>query len=341
VPRKNNVLTLISRYRTELMGFAAVWILFYHEWRSLFGNSIVGKAERFVVEMGFYGVDIFLFLSGMGLVYAIGKQSLDKYYKRRYSRILVPFVITLCICAFDRDWDFAFFLKTLFGYHFWAVDIYTVLWFAYAIMTLYLLFPLYYHFFRKSSNHYLFTAVAVLIWLIASNGLDGIMRRDLYGFTNRIPVFLTGILVGELSKEGREIVLTGRRWICCAVMLVVGVACYYLTYYRKLFILVPSSECFLPDYLITLSGVCILSQLFSLLETRKPGQEILRALRFFGAMSLELYCVQDIMVGKIQNIMVWRFDPWAINVVNFWAITLGAYALHKLCAFLNRILKIR
>ena len=54
---EKHTLKLISRYRTEIMGFAALWILFYHEWRSVFGNSVLGKAERFIAEMGFYGVD--------------------------------------------------------------------------------------------------------------------------------------------------------------------------------------------------------------------------------------------------------------------------------------------
>ena len=59
MPKRNDILSLISRYRTELMGFAALWILLYHEWWPVFEGSLPGKAEHFLTEMGFYGVDIF------------------------------------------------------------------------------------------------------------------------------------------------------------------------------------------------------------------------------------------------------------------------------------------
>lgn len=338
---KKNMLALISRYRAEIMGVAALWVLLVHEWRSIFGASILGRAERFFVAMGFYGVDFFLFLSGMGLVYAIGKYTLKEFYRRRFVRLLLPYLITVPICALLRGWEFGAFLRALVGWSFWMEDMYTVLWYVYAIAALYLTFPLYYHFFRKARRKALFTALVLLVWFLASNALNGILRMDLYGFTNRIPIFLTGVLAGEMGKEKKEWHLSWKAWVLCIVMLMAGVVLHYLTYYKFLFVLVPSSECFLPDYLITVSGVCLLAQFFSLLDrfAGALGKEIRHFLRFLGGLSLELYCVQDMMLGRLQALMYDILPDWASNLVNFWVILFAAYIMQQLCAFLNKKLK--
>lgn len=53
------------------MGFAALWILFFHEWQILSTpGSLWHEIEYFVKRIGFCGVDIFFLLSGMGMVYS-------------------------------------------------------------------------------------------------------------------------------------------------------------------------------------------------------------------------------------------------------------------------------
>ena len=52
----------------------------------------------FYQTSGFCGVDIFLLLSGIGLVYAIEKSSIGTFYRRRLERVFVPFVI-LGVCT--------------------------------------------------------------------------------------------------------------------------------------------------------------------------------------------------------------------------------------------------
>ena len=39
-------------------------------------------------HFGYWGVEVFLFLSGMGMVHSIEKNSLKVYYKRRLLRLL-------------------------------------------------------------------------------------------------------------------------------------------------------------------------------------------------------------------------------------------------------------
>lgn len=93
-PERVHGLDLISKYRGAIMGFAALWILFFHEWVTLFVNNQVGvNIEGYLKRIGFCGVDIFLLLSGIGLTFAIRKGNVLTFYYRRIKRILLPFLV--------------------------------------------------------------------------------------------------------------------------------------------------------------------------------------------------------------------------------------------------------
>lgn len=86
----------ISKYRTELMGVAAILILFCHAP----GNNVMMPAlmEK-ILSYGNVGVDMFLLLSGMGLFYSLNKKpastSLLSWYTKRFIRILIPYWLIL------------------------------------------------------------------------------------------------------------------------------------------------------------------------------------------------------------------------------------------------------
>lgn len=98
---KGGILDMVSRHRTQVMGFAAMWIFIFHvrnEVTVFAGLPVIGNIDIFFVNIGFNGVDIFLFLSGWGLYHAINKHSLTNFYKRRYRRLILPFVAA-CVAA--------------------------------------------------------------------------------------------------------------------------------------------------------------------------------------------------------------------------------------------------
>lgn len=89
-----NGFDLLSKYRTAIMGFAALWILFSHVWlRVFYSIPFLSHIEEFIKKIGFCGVDIFLFLSGLGLTFSIKKHSTKDFYYNRIKRILLPFLI--------------------------------------------------------------------------------------------------------------------------------------------------------------------------------------------------------------------------------------------------------
>lgn len=61
-------LSKVSLYRTQLMGIAAILIVLCHA--SLYGVQMCSVLST-ILNIGNIGVDVFLFLSGMGCYYSL------------------------------------------------------------------------------------------------------------------------------------------------------------------------------------------------------------------------------------------------------------------------------
>lgn len=320
---------LISTYRGAIMGIAAVLILIFHEWEYLFENvSGVGFVEEFIRRNGFYGVDIFLLLSGMGLVYAIEKESVGVFYRKRFLRLLVPYLFIGIIRFLIEKWPITVFLTHISGYDFYAVDMYSFLWFVPAIATLYLLFPLYCMLMKKSGNACAFTGAVIIVWLFASICLSDVLRIDLYGFTNRIPIFVIGVLIGWTQKR-QDDNFAGIHWVMLGLMFVLGLYLAYLTGYRDMPLLVPVQDVFLPGVLIAFSGSLLLGKIFDLLSKGGVGRAVVKVFAFIGTFSLELYCVQEWLGGLIRN-RFYNLSGALSNIVVFAASFAAAYLIKLL-----------
>ncbi|MFV0538204.1 MAG: acyltransferase family protein [Dysgonomonas sp.] len=86
-------LNLLSKYRSQLMGIAILWIMLFHS------NLDVSFFTIFdlIKSIGNAGVDIFMFVSGFGIYYSLIKGvSLKTFYKNRLWRIL-PYYLPIVI----------------------------------------------------------------------------------------------------------------------------------------------------------------------------------------------------------------------------------------------------
>lgn len=335
--QKNGTLNLVNTYRSCIMGFAALWIWVNHEWTpSVDWVHYLCNVEAFIKRIGFVGVDFFLFLSGMGLVYAMERHSTAVFYRRRFARILPPFLLFGLVMMVSEHWSVGSFLKNVTGFNFFTVNIYSFLWFVPAISFLYLIFPLFYRFFRRADNKSLLVYGILLVWLFLS--IQCTLREDLYGFTNRIPVFLVGVLAGWYARE-RDVTFTGETWAVCVLTLLLGLYLAYQTNYRGMFLLVPVSNCCIPNLMIAVSGVPLLAKLFSLLDglENRVCRGILGILKFYGGISLEFYCVQE-WVGSLlfPRLSPYLRDP-LVNAADLLVSTLSALLLAKLCLSCKRL----
>ena len=307
------------------MGFAALWILVYHEWQLLSAPwSPPYYAERFIRDIGFIGVDMFLLLSGMGLSRAVRKYTLKEFYKRRYLRLLLPVLTAGLLRIFISRWTPGYFVKCLCGISFLTGDVTAFLWYVYAIAVFYLLFPLYWHFFEKSGNKYLFFAVALAVWYIAVLLLKNMLSDTGWLVMNRVPVFLLGALLGYLAQNGAGKAARKTVVLLSAAALIAGLVLEFVCSVYGTKLLVPMPTVFLPAVLVGVSAVFLLAALFE--KIGRGG----KVLGFFGGISLELYCLQEVM-GDFFIPLFSRFLPTIfVNIAFFALVTASAWGLHKL-----------
>ena len=158
-------LSLLSKYKVALMGVSAVMILLHHTWlTSDFERlGIIGR----IVYYGNCGVDIFLFLSGIGLYYSCSKDSrVGKFYRKRFLNIIpVSFLIIFIyvmvrVCLQTQTLN-----EAIIG----IIRLYeNPAWFIIFIIFLYLLFPLLFSFFHGSGKRSILRLIICLTTIVVT-----------------------------------------------------------------------------------------------------------------------------------------------------------------------------
>ena len=201
------MLELVKKHRKSIMGVSALSILIFHCNIGWFvkGSGVIWYFEHFLLSCGFIGVDFFFLMSGIGLVHSINKNSLKKYYINRLSRLLFPVLLIAIIYIPFKGWTFISFIKNVTGYNFF-IYIYSFLWFIYAIAIIYIAFPLYYYLYKKIQNKKIATILSLLLWFIIAKLLENNLEAEMFkSFVCRIPVFLVGVLFGQMQIDNEEI----------------------------------------------------------------------------------------------------------------------------------------
>ena len=189
------------------MGAAMIWVMYFH---SLFIGKENG-ALNFIHDIGFYGVDMFLMVSGMGLYFSMrkSKNALD-FYKKRALRILPAYlVIVICWYLFYKtDVSVGDAVLSILGINYWRGTIYSIPerfdWFIPTLIVFYLLTPLYDKLFQKAAVKWKFTVLACLISPILCIVFYHLNMLPLYGSIVRIPIFLIGYCIGYFLYEKKE-----------------------------------------------------------------------------------------------------------------------------------------
>lgn len=313
---ENRMFAEISKWRKSLMGVAALWIWIFHCYSKLLIDTPLEFAESFFVQTGFCGVDIFLLLSGMGLVRSIKKGTLN-FYLGRIKRVVVPFLLASLVLAVIMSWSVLDYVKCVSGYYFVTSTMYAYLWFVPVILIFYAFFPLYHYLFKRCDSKLVFTGCVLIIWLLLSFYGRGLLRSDLWGFTNRIPIFVIGIYLGDLSLE-KDFEWKKSHYVFFVLMLITGAYASYICKNRDFFLLVPTSDCCIPNIFMSIALVFLLSRLFEALahvrEKRFSFSIVHAILGFYGMMSLEFYCLQE----RLRDYYLYRLnmsEPLAMLVI--------------------------
>ena len=209
----------LSRYRAPLMGFAMLIVMLFHV--PLSRNDLFYGLMR----CGNNGVDMFLFLSGIGLWYSWTKKIplrgndsslftlhsslILNFYYRRFLRLYPAWLIIASLYYIPQYWPngggyspnlFHLVANILVGWSFWRIDDLTF-WFVPAIIVLYLIAPFYMMLIQRNRVWRWLPLIMILWYLLVRDwpplwGAVGHVEI----FWSRIPVFLLGINAGEWVK---------------------------------------------------------------------------------------------------------------------------------------------
>ena len=329
-------IALINKYRGQIMGISALWIVVYHTWYRMFAPETSPKLlyymELAITKLGYFGVDIFFLLSGIGLSYSIVKHSTKQFLLRRFKRLAYPVLIAAAVKAIMEGWSFPEYLFRASGIGFFiGKDFF--LWFISAITATYLLFPLYWRFFSRSRSKLRFTALFIIAWYLGSVLLDGVIPSKVaLLLMPRVQPFVLGVFFGWAQQNG-GLKMSRRVFNIAAVFsAAAGTALGWLNTIHSVgfFRLQPNG--FIPGILVAFGFTVLLAELSGLLDRAgRATRGVNGFFGFYGRISLEIYCVQEFL-GPIaaDAARALGCGSLAVNLVQLAAVTLSAWLLHIL-----------
>ena len=301
-------LSILSTYRTELFGLSILWIMMYHSYLCEISPPVLFRW----IALGSTGVEIFLFLSGIGLYYSYHKeQNPVSFYKRRLLRIYIP---VLLICTpywiyqyITTDHSVITLIRKYLLVEFWFSG-YQQVWFVSLIALGYLVYPFLYRYLFGIEGQRDLVIWAKALWLAALTmlvlaGIEHIIP-DYYAATEialtRIPVFILGCAMGKTVYDKKEL-----SWWWLPVLAAVMVIAFYLILSGKV------------DYkplkrYMRIAGAIPLTLLAAVLFSRFHQARILAVFRFFGRISLECYLTHIIWISLYHRNILLCYVPGSV-----------------------------
>ena len=321
---KDIELANISRFRGELMGAAMLFIILFH--------VALPREDAFfgLRRMGNVGVDMFLFLSGIGLWFSWMKNSSAKhFFIRRYLRIYPTWLIIACLFYIPSfqggsTWNWIYlFGEITINWGFWLHDELNF-WYIPATMMLYLFAPAYMELIKRHPI-YRWLPVVMIMWCILVQYVTPIHQAvgHLEIFWSRVPIFFIGINMGEMVRSRKQLP-PDAVWLLLVTFLMTFGTCLYLEQVRHgHFPLFVERMLYIP---FTVCSILVMNRIF-----RRTPEWVNRAFRLVGMLSLEAYLIHiHFVLVYIQPMGLGYWGTFAATV----AITLPvAWVLHQTTNF--------
>lgn len=322
----------ISQYRTQIMGFAILWIVLFHSAIPAPDNMVLRLIWYCAVDFGGgLGVNVFVILSGFGLMYSHSKRSccadiyaVRDYFIRRVKRILIPYLLVAGVyfavkCIYNGTGIFGF-AEDITLVSFLAKGDRTY-WYIFAILLLYCLYPLYMYLADRYGQGLMCAAAVtaiVLLEVITYTFLPVFYQRFEI-IILRSPLFFVGSCLGWMLLKRSDrikpfligmILLAGVCLLIYGIVFIKGIASLRLQRYM-----------FIP---ISLAIVVILSQVLH----RIPFCN--RVLQICGRNSLEIYLIHIPLYQLADILSGGSWNPYAVCIGVTVLSVLGAEGVRRL-----------
>jgi peptidoglycan/LPS O-acetylase OafA/YrhL len=335
----------ISKYRGQLMGFAIIIVMLFHV------NTPRGDAFYGLRRMGNLGVDIFFFLSGIGLWFSWAKQqNWKRFYYNRALRIYPIWLIVAGYYYISRfnpghasyalpfggtgnavaDSWIDLFGDVLFNWDFWLHDELTF-WYVPATMMMYLFAPLYMELVRRHGVMRWLT-VLPLMWCIIVQYVTPIHQAvgHIEIFWSRVPIFMLGINIAEAVRQNRE--TDGAAWWMIVPLWVLSLgSCIWLEQMRHgKFPLYTERMLYI---VLAVTTIFIVSEALR----RCSWRPVHAVLSWVGGISLEIYLTHVEFIYKPLQRMQLGYWPTFLLML---AISLPvAWIASKICSYIIKGIK--
>lgn len=292
----------LSRFRTELMGIGSLGVLLVHS------LDIAPWPERirFLIGYGGLGVYMFIFLSGIGLYHSVasraGKCVIGQFYRRRFSRVLVPYILISGIWYGLKYLVFQFrpgmFLWELSTLSFWMDH--KGAWYVALLVPLYLLFPFFCNWMEKKYRGVKTIGLLALTWALMAVMYDRTpsLFQHLNQVMNSLWIFVLGYYYGKKVYEGSQL----------PELLIWFAAVFLAVKFTPLW-----KVAFLEGALYSFKGIVIL-YLASVVLGLLNVEWIRQILGWFGRHSLELYLTN---IYLIQAMKYFSLQPSTTGVQGY------------------------
>lgn len=318
---------IVSKYRAPVMGLISLWIVLYHTSMKL--PSVLNEIET----QGFAGTDVFLFLSGFGLYYALTKNSdIMEFYKRRVKRIIpayIPFLAGSYGCIIinhlsELKSNFLGIFQTFCGNisllgriagleHQTNCYIPLFLW-------LYFFTPMLYHVIcDKTGRKRLINISALIVFVILINITFWGNERDMKCFS-RIFVFIFGIIFASANSRISKRITSTLIWFA---VFAAGIALIIVN--RKFFPdrLLSCGFEYYPYILIAPSLSVLLAKVFDVLDRVSVGKAVNKFFGFLGKYSLGIYFVHSLFFLVVQELIKNRLNNFIWLGLSVAAVIMG------------------
>ena len=270
----------ISSYRSELMGWAIVWIMMLH-----FTFTQI-KPLGFIAQYGFAGVDIFMLVSGLGLFYSLERDNnIGNFYRRRLLRIFPTYFIigffASVILFHDNIINYLYRYSTI---GFWTGGPYWE-WYVPSIIALYLIAPLIKKVIDKKQMAIiacLSVVILTITYLLVSKEVISTQEPHFF-LLYRIPTFILGMVCAYWIKKN-----TSPKYFICILLIGIPIFALLFPHHHEIY----NFKYFSLAFLLPLFTLCFIT----ISKNLKLLNPILSAI---GRASLEVYLIQSIFFHAI------------------------------------------
>ena len=286
----------LLKYRSICMALAIVWVVYMHTDFDLTGGPLL--TLRII---GYGGVDIFVFVSGIGCFCSFFKNpDVYEFLKKRFIKlaplywiVLIPWMIFKRITV---GMTYSQMLGDVLFIQEFTMNDCSYSWYITAMWLYYFLVPIFYAILLKTKKK---SGIAFIIIILTLMSLPFAPRGDLLIMVIRIVLFFIGMYVGKLAMEDKSLNKLHCIVLIFACLLGGAILRYFVVNHNNL--MSNYGMWWYPFILIT-PGLCLVICLLSCwIDKIKVGSFLLKGVSYVGNHTYEIFLMHLFVYTFIRH----------------------------------------